>query len=451
MKLKRYIAWAVCIVIVCSVFFIVLKRWNIWFGNPAESAYAVSQFPSHLLLTFGQDGAASRCVTWQCDTTIREASVEYTVENSDDTVCIPAVGEKFTSPGGSSIFYRAEIPTPGNGRYSYRIRHPQACSDWHQFLVRHAEPGQPVEFIYLGDIQDTIGGITGKITRNIIARHPATDCFLLGGDFIHRPLETYWDEAFRGIDSIAGSYPVLSVAGNHEYFKGLNQKPEARFPLHFAYFLDSYRETGYCFYAMRYGDAELFLIDSNAGIFRLWQQRNALRNALTESQAKWKIVILHHPPYSIRKPHNNLDVRFLFVPLFERYGVDLVLAGHEHGYARRFARTLDGKPTVPVYTVSHCSPKQYPLYIDDADRYGTGDRYYQRIALHGDTLQMCTYAIDNRLYDRIRLTKENGKTVVADLSEGIPEQLQMPAEVAKRTKPGALREYCKSVEERTRK
>lgn len=451
MKLKRNIAWAVCIVIVCSIVLIAVSRWNVWFGNPAEPAYAVGQSPSHILLTFGQDGSASRCVTWQCDTVIREASVEYTLENTGDTLRIPAVGEKFTSPGGSSVFYRADIPTPVDGCYSYRTRHPQGCSDWHRFLVRNAAPGQAVEFVYLGDIQDTIGGITGSITRNIVSRHPATDCFLLGGDLIHRPIETYWDEAFRGIDSIAGSYPVLSVAGNHEYYKGLNQKPEVRFPLHFAYFLDSYRKAGYCFYTLRYGNAELFLIDSNANLFRLWQQRNALRNALAKSQAEWKIVVLHHPPYSIRKPHNNLDVRFLFVPLFDRYGVDLVLAGHEHGYARRFTRTLDGKPSVPVYTVSHCSPKQYALCIDDADRYGTGDRYYQHIALHGDTLQMCTYTIDNRLYDRIRLTKENGKTVVTDLSEGIPEQLQMPEAVARRIKPGALREYRKSVEERTRK
>ena len=451
MKLKGKIAWSIGAVAVCIILFIVIKRWNIWFGNPVEPPYATQQIPNHILLTFGQNGTDTRAVTWQCDSTLQDACIEYTIENSDDTICLSASGEKFTSEGGSSIFYRAEIPVSAAGNYSYRIRHPHVQSDWHRFSVHDAEKDQPIEFIYLGDIQDTIGGITGQITRNIVTRYPQTQFFVLGGDFIHRPLETYWDEAFRGIDTIAGSYPILAVSGNHEYYKGLNKKAEMRFPLHFAYYLDTYRETGYCFYTARYGDAELYLIDSNANIIRLWQQRNALKKALAQSQAKWKIVVLHHPPYSIRKPHNNLDVKLLFAGLFNRYNVDLVLAGHEHGYARRNARTLNSRPTVPVYTVSHCSPKQYPLYIGDAERYGTGDRYYQRVVIHGDTLQMSTYTIDDCLYDRIELTKEDGKTILTDLSNGIPEQLEMPAEVAKRIKQGALHEYRKSIDERTRK
>lgn len=445
------IIWGICTVIVCAILLIAIKRWNIWFGNPTETPYAAQQTPTHLLLTFGQNGATSRCVTWQCDTTLQEACVEYIFENSGDTIRIPASGEKFTSQGGSSIFYRTDIPVPATGNYTYRVKHPHSCSDWRQFSVRHPQPGQPVEFIYLGDIQDTIGGITGQTTRDIATQYPTTDFFLLGGDFIHRPLETYWDEAFRSIDSIAGTCPILAVTGNHEYLKGMNNKAEARFPLHFAYYLNSYRKTGCCFHTIRYGDAELYLIDSNANPIRLFQQRNALKRAFSSSEAKWKIVILHHPPYSIRNPHNNLDIKFLFVPLFNRYGADLVLAGHEHGYARRSTRSHDNDLTTPVYTVSHCSPKQYPLHIGDAERYGTGDRYYQQIILQEDTMQMNTYTTDHSLYDQIKLVKKAGKTIVTDLSDGIPERIEMPAEVAKRIKPKALRKYRKTIDERTRK
>ena len=53
---------------------------------------------------------------------------------------------------------------------------------------------------------------------------------------------------------------------------------------------------------------------------------------------------------------NNLSQRTMFNPLVEEYGVDLVLQGHEHAYARMTAHGENGEAQAPVYTVSHCSP-----------------------------------------------------------------------------------------------
>lgn len=55
---------------------------------------------------------------------------------------------------------------------------------------------------------------------------------------------------------------------------------------------------------------------------------------LTGSDARWKIVAVHHPPYSAGYQGSSRDVRERFTPLFARAGVQLVLSGHDHDYQR---------------------------------------------------------------------------------------------------------------------
>ena len=53
----------------------------------------------------------------------------------------------------------------------------------------------------------------------------------------------------------------------------------------------------------------------------------------------WIVAVLHHPPYS-KGSHNSYDewdlrqLRHHIVPRLEKYGVDLVVAGHSHSYER---------------------------------------------------------------------------------------------------------------------
>jgi hypothetical protein len=59
-----------------------------------------------------------------------------------------------------------------------------------------------------------------------------------------------------------------------------------------------------------------------------------LEATLAGSDATWKLVGLHHPPYSSGYHGSDRAVRDRFVPLFERYGVQIVFSGHEHDYQR---------------------------------------------------------------------------------------------------------------------
>jgi 3',5'-cyclic AMP phosphodiesterase CpdA len=63
-------------------------------------------------------------------------------------------------------------------------------------------------------------------------------------------------------------------------------------------------------------------------------QRAWLEDTLRDATARRKIVAIHASPYSSGYQGSNLRVREHFVPLFERYGVQLVLSGHDHDYQR---------------------------------------------------------------------------------------------------------------------
>ena len=388
---------------------IVANRWDVWFGNPIEEEYTSLNTPYRILLTPG-DNPNSHMVTWQCDTILQDAYIEYykidSLSHDDRLHRATAAGEKYISDGGSSIFYRAILDSLTQGKYAYRVCHPTTVSEWNNFEISDTND-HISRFVFMGDIQDTLNGITSDIVTDITQRHNAIDFFVLGGDFIHRPQDIYWGEGFRSIAPIATSHPIVAVSGNHEHRKGIASTCEKRFPLHFAYYLDRYNKENFCYHTFRYDNVELYLLDSHCDIIRLVKQRRALQQDLEKSTAQWKIVILHHPPYSIRNKWNNIHLQWLFTPLFTQHKVHLVLSGHEHGYAR--IHPQDDNAT-PLYTISHCSPKHYQHNNSKrAVCYDSNNRYYQVIDIEHDTLQLACYNSIGLLMDRTQIVQGNDK------------------------------------------
>ena len=75
-----------------------------------------------------------------------------------------------------------------------------------------------------------------------------------------------------------------------------------------------------------------FALDSN---YMDRPQLQWLEKELAASGSDWKIAFFHHPIYSSGGRHgSDLQLRTLLEPLFLKYGVDVVLAGHEHFYER---------------------------------------------------------------------------------------------------------------------
>ena len=75
-----------------------------------------------------------------------------------------------------------------------------------------------------------------------------------------------------------------------------------------------------------------FALDSN---YMDKKQLDWLETELKNSGSEWKIVYFHHPIYSSGEKHgSNVELRSTLEPVLVKYGVDVVLAGHEHFYER---------------------------------------------------------------------------------------------------------------------
>lgn len=392
-------------------------RWEVWFGNVPEPPYSTPGKPQRILLTFGDEDMYSRNVSWSCGETLQASFLELADEN--DTLHIEATGEVFASRSGKAAYYVARLHGLQAGcHYSYRVCTNGHYSSWHHFNISdHSN----ASFLYVGDVQDTIAGITNQLLREAFRHHPEAQFLVCGGDLTERPIDAYWQETFDGLDSIGQSVPLLNATGNHDYLKGLIYRLERRFSLVHSYYLDSMEGVNQVF-TLRYKDVQLFVLDSNREFFYLFTQRAWLKRQLEESTAKWKVVVLHHPLYSIRGKNNNLIQRWMFDDLIREYDVDLVLQGHEHAYARMTAHDDDEAET-PVYVVSHLSPKNYRIEFDERfDKFGSGSRYYQKVVADDEQLILTAYdAVTNALYDSLVITKDKD---IEDFGKGIPEKIE---------------------------
>ena len=86
------------------------------------------------------------------------------------------------------------------------------------------------------------------------------------------------------------------------------------------------------YYAFRKAGVAFFALDSN---YMDPKQLDWLDQNLKSSQGTWKICFFHHPLYNDGRHHGpDVDLRTQLLPLFQRYGVNVVFSGHEHVYER---------------------------------------------------------------------------------------------------------------------
>jgi hypothetical protein len=97
-------------------------------------------------------------------------------------------------------------------------------------------------------------------------------------------------------------------------------------------FYDHFNMKGEEYYRLEKGGVAFYSLNSN---YMDKRQLKWFEDKLKADTAKWKIAFFHHPPYSSGGKHgSSLGLREVVEPLFVRYGVNVVLAGHEHFYER---------------------------------------------------------------------------------------------------------------------
>ena len=84
------------------------------------------------------------------------------------------------------------------------------------------------------------------------------------------------------------------------------------------------------YYRFTKGNVAFYSLNSN---YMDKKQIKWLEDELGKDSSEWKIAFFHHPPYSSGGKHGSeTSLRDVVEPIFLKYGVNIVLAGHEHFY-----------------------------------------------------------------------------------------------------------------------
>jgi 3',5'-cyclic AMP phosphodiesterase CpdA len=144
------------------------------------------------------------------------------------------------------------------------------------------------------------------------------------------------------------------------------------------------------YWAREFGDVLVVGLDSN-DLDPV--QLAFLDHELATTPARWKIIAIHHPPYSAGYQGSSTDVRAKLSPVLERYGVQLVLSGHDHDYQR----------SIPIggvtYIVSGAAANTRRTGDEDFTATSFSWHHFLDIAITGDHLVLRAVGQDGRVFD----------------------------------------------------
>jgi Calcineurin-like phosphoesterase len=180
---------------------------------------------------------------------------------------------------------------------------------------------------------------------NIVDKNP--DLVFALGDYSYLETGTCWFNQIGSINNITR----ISI-GNHEddNSEGYNEYMD-----HFG--------LSQPYYSFNHKNVHILVLDTDRNNYFPGSPQynyavNDLQSASQDPDIDWIIVYFHRPMYA--SPSDNAEVLFSFGvayhPLFDQYGVDLVLAGHIHNYQRTYPLNYNtSDPYDPIVTSTNAN------------------------------------------------------------------------------------------------
>jgi hypothetical protein len=288
---------------------------------------------------------------------------------------------------------------PGT-RYHYRVRSGPLISDIYSFKTAPPLGTRRWRMALYGDSR------SNPIVHHQIAeriREANVDLILHTGDIVlNGTIHDSWRrEFFEPLGDLARSVPWVSTIGNHE-------RDSANY---FSYMALPGNER---YFGFDFANARIVCLDSNGWIERGRDSKEFqwMSAHLREPrQAKWTFVAFHHPLFSAHATRPINSLRWDWAPLLldRESGVDAVLTGHDHFYARNYpmGRLGEGPPHGVLFLTSagggaslyRCKRRDYVSYEKSVHHFTLFD-------VDGDKITISAIDRAGRVFDRHELRKQ---------------------------------------------
>jgi 3',5'-cyclic AMP phosphodiesterase CpdA len=384
--------------------------------------------PERIILNLTADPTTEMAVTWRSAPglagQVQVAKATASPDFGKTPITVPAKTDDATlavreDPAFHAAYHSAVLTAlEPDTVYAYRVGDGTHWSEWLQFHTA-AKTNAPFRFLYLGDMQNNILSEASRTLR-MAFRHAGDAAFVIhAGDLVNRhDSDVEWGEWFASGGFLYAQTPQMPTPGNHEYVKdeaaragsSINGQWRRQFtlPANGPAELPETRETTW---STDYQGLRLISIDS----MQLDRDEKArsmivqwLEDRLAHNPNRWTVLFLHFPVFSSEPGRDNPKVRAALKPLIDKYHVDLVLQGHDHGYARGAigpnGPSADDHGT--TYAVSVAGPKMYDVgNMPWAKKSASRTQAYQVIDVTPKRLTYRAYTATGEALDAVTLDK----------------------------------------------
>ena len=419
-------------------------------------------FPDRIVLTWNGDPRYTQAVSWRTSEQISQGMAQITV--APDSPHLEELAKSYSSKtevlkheGGNAVYHTVSFKgLEPETLYAYRVVSENHWSEWFHFKTAPSKP-EEFTFIYFGDAQNDLKSRWSRIIRQAYGSMSEAAFMLHAGDLINRThADAEWGEWNHAGGFIHAMIPSIPTPGNHEYDRDEQGKLELDVHWRKQFNLPLNGPKGFeeTVYYTDYGNARIISLNSQEIVLNdssRTRQYEWLEKVLSENKQTWTVITFHHPIYSSSSGRDNREFRETFQPLFEAYGVDLVLQGHDHTYGRghNLSTGVSGKPVQgkgPVYVVSVSGPKMYELTMDKwMERAASETQLYQFITIKGQKLSYRAHTATGQLYDAFHILKDGkgNNSFIDEAEKAIDERTALPPRKLKEKTAEELEEYKK--------
>lgn len=276
--------------------------------------YVVMLRPGRMAVTLEHDLSRPPKVRWRVATDTSSASAAQEVEARRIDDLWIAILEDL--PSDAELVYEVDSEAGHAGPIPFRAGRSRNV---------------PFSFAAFGDTR------TGhRVHRALIAAMESEpiDFVVHSGDLVETGgVKPQWELFFNIEQPLIAGRPLFAAVGNHDNSQRLHYR---------RYFLSELYMQGNRYYYQDWGDVRVIIVDSEIECREGSEQYEFLDAALKEGAEKDMIMLLsmHYPPYSSGAHGSTLELREVVGDLAPKYGVELVLAGHDHDYER--TKRIDG-------------------------------------------------------------------------------------------------------------